>query len=383
MKIMKVGLATTAVILVCLIGLYFSGVGGQIMFWTISNFYKPDHEFDPAVAARKPDYSNTENWAALPGKQDPADMIPAGIGDMDIQGSAPVDVFFIHPTGFLQGTSWTSPMIVESGTEENTSWMLANQASAFNGCCNIYAPRYREASIFAYLGSTEEERDAVLGFAYEDVAEAFVYFLREYSEGRPFIVASHSQGTHHAKRLLKEKIDNTPLADRLVAAYIIGSVLISISEEYLNSMTDIGACNNASDSGCIVHWDTYGDAGDTASRPEQVSLCTNPISWTTDEIMAPANLNKGAVPISGKYNVNFNGDDLPLKEEFAPLKKPIPGHTWAQCREGTLFVADQKGTVFDVMAFGGEKSYHGLDYALFYMDIRENAKLRVNTFLNK
>jgi len=310
-------------------------------------------------------------------------MIPAGIDARDLQGSAPVDVFFIHPTGYLQGTSWTSPMVVESGTEENTSWMMANQASAYNGCCNIYAPRYREASIFSYLGTTDEERDAVHALAYQDVAAAFEYFLREYNDGRPFIIASHSQGTHHARRLLKERIDNTPLAKKLVAAYMIGSVMIPISEQYLQSMSDIGACKTATDVGCIIHWDTYGDGGVEALRPEPPSLCTNPLSWTTDENRVAAEFNKGAVPISGKYNMNFSGDDAPSNVALTPLGKPIPKHTWAQCRNGTLYVADQKGTVFNDMASGGEKSYHGLDYALFYMDIRENAKLRVNTFLNQ
>jgi hypothetical protein len=382
-KTIKVGLITLAVIFVCLIGLYFSGVGGRITFWAISTFYSPDHEFDPSLAAPRPDYRKLENWAALPGKEDPADMIPGGIDAEDIQGRAPVDVFFIHPTGYLQGASWTSPMIVESGTEENTSWMMANQASAFNGCCNIYAPRYREASIFSYLGTREEERDAVHAFAYQDVEQAFEYFLREYNDGRPFIVASHSQGTHHARRLLKNRIDNTPLAEKLVAAYIIGSVMIPISKEYLSSLTDIGACTTATDLGCVVHWDTYGDGGDTAIRPEPPSLCTNPISWTTDEDRAPADQNKGAVPISGQYNMNFSGDDLPLNIGLTPLGEPMPGHTWAQCRDGTLYVPDQRGTVFNAVATPGEKSYHGLDYALFYMDIRENAKLRVNTFLNR
>ncbi len=382
-KAIRVSLIGLAVLLVVLIGLYFSGTGARLMFWAVTTFYSPDHEFDASLAVPRPDYSKSENWAALPDKQDPADMIPAGIDARDLQGSAPVDVFFIHPTGYLQGTSWTSPMVVESGTEENTSWMMANQASAYNGCCNIYAPRYREASIFSYLGTTDEERDAVHALAYQDVAAAFEYFLREYNDGRPFIIASHSQGTHHARRLLKERIDNTPLAKKLVAAYMIGSVMIPISEQYLQSMSDIGACKTATDVGCIIHWDTYGDGGDEALRPEPPSLCTNPLSWTTDENRVAAEFNKGAVPISGKYNMNFSGDDAPSNVALTPLGKPIPKHTWAQCRNGTLYVADQKGTVFNDMASGGEKSYHGLDYALFYMDIRENAKLRVNTFLNQ
>ena len=78
--------------------------------------------------------------------------------------------------------------------------------------------RYRQANIFAYFRGDEIRKQA-LGFAYQDVLRAFQYFLQHRSQGRPFVIASHSQGTHHGTRLLEEVIDGTPLAQRLVAAY--------------------------------------------------------------------------------------------------------------------------------------------------------------------
>ena len=110
----------------------------------ISFLFGPDHDFDPARAVAAPDYANESTWAALPSKADEADLVPAGIDAHGDQANAPVDAFFIHPTGYLRGASWNSPIDLESATEENTRWMLANQASAFNGCCRVYAPRYRE-----------------------------------------------------------------------------------------------------------------------------------------------------------------------------------------------------------------------------------------------
>jgi hypothetical protein len=68
---------------------------------------------------------------------------------------------------------------------------MANQASVFNGCCDVYAPRYREAAIHVFFGDAAR-RDAVLGFAYQDVERAFDYFLEHFSNGRPFVIASHS-----------------------------------------------------------------------------------------------------------------------------------------------------------------------------------------------
>jgi len=121
----------------------------------------------------------------------------------------------------------------------------------------------------------------------------------------------------------------------------------------------------------------YGQFGEG----EETSLCTNPLSWTVDEEMVTAQLSQGAVAITVPYNIDFSKENTPLGVAFDSLEAPIAKHTWAQCRNGALFVADQKGTVFDAMATGGQKNYHGLDYALFYMDIRNNAKQRVAAFL--
>ena len=112
----------------------------------------------------------------------------------------------------MNGAEWNSPLDANSQTEENTKWMLANQASSFNGCCAIYAPRYREASIFRYISATPDLYKKAGDFAYVDVDRAFTYFLEHYSKGRPFIIASHSQGTEHGFNLIRRRIDGTPLA---------------------------------------------------------------------------------------------------------------------------------------------------------------------------
>jgi hypothetical protein len=44
------------------------------------------------------DYSDENNWAALPSKKDAADRVPIGSPFKDEQASAKADVFFIHPT---------------------------------------------------------------------------------------------------------------------------------------------------------------------------------------------------------------------------------------------------------------------------------------------
>ena len=340
-------------------------------------FSGPDHVFDPSRAVAQLDYSKNSSWAALPLMKDEADMIPVGESGID-QNNSPVDVFFVHPTGYLKGDYWTDPLEEKSATMENTQWMMANQASAYNGCCSVYAPHYRQASIYSYFGS-DELRAEVHNFVYQDVKKSFEYFIDNFSNGRPFIIASHSQGTHHSIRLLAEEIDSSDLYPRMVGAYIIGGM---ISKDWMSSMENIGVCESAEQLGCLVHWDTMNVAQINKDMPlYSNNICVNPISWKNEGSLSELQDAKGAVPVSGEFVLEFSGDDGPTDQIFTPLEAPLKKYVQAQCKDGALFASDQTGTRFQTFS-GSGGNYHGLDSALFYMDIRENAKLKASTYLN-
>ena len=340
-------------------------------------FGGPDHPFNPNDAVPQLDYSKEGSWASLPFIQDEADLIPAGEEGAD-QLNSKVDVFFVHPTGYLKGDNWTDPLEDQSATKENPQWMMANQASVYNGCCSIYAPHYRQASIYSYFG-TDELREEVHAFVYQDVKKSFEYFINNFSNGRPFILASHSQGTHHSIRLLAEEIDGTDLYSRMVGAYIIGG---EVSKDWMNGMSDISICDSSTQLGCLVHWDTKNVTQLNKDMPRyKNNICVNPITWKNDGSLSNLSDAKGAVYVSGEFAVDLIGDDGPKGEIFGPLESPLEQYVQAQCKNGILFASDQTGTRFQ--AFGGSLwDYHGLDYALFYMDIRENAKLKVQTYLD-
>jgi len=364
--------AIVVVILAAAATIYFTGSIGRV----VALVFGPHHGWDLKYKAPAPDYADAAAWAALPGKPGPADHVPAGV---EPSPSDPkVDVFFIHPTGYMNGADWNSPLDPNSQTEENTRWMMANQASVFNGCCAVYAPRFREASIFRYVDAKPELYKKSGDFAYADVDRAFTYFLEHYSKGRPFIIASHSQGTEHGFNLIKRRIDGTPLASRLVAAYLIGG---GITDKEADALKTVHVCASPTDLHCIIHWATYGEGANPVRDDTKDKLvCVNPLTWLRDGPLAPASLNKGSVPPSGKFQFNFWGSDKSTGVQFPPLAAPIKAHTTAECRGGFLFAQDQKGTVFGRLAIAG-KNYHGLDYALFAMDIRENAQARVAAYL--
>tara|TARA_B110000003_G_scaffold50620_1_gene49671 strand:- start:2452 stop:3612 length:1161 start_codon:yes stop_codon:yes gene_type:complete len=341
-------------------------------------FGGPDHSFDSDDAVPQLDYSKESSWASLPSILDEADLIPAGEEGAD-QLNSEVDVFFVHPTGYLKAHYWTDPLEEESATKENTQWMMANQASAYNGCCSIYAPHYRQASIYSYFGS-DDLREEVHSFVYQDVKKSFEYFIQNYSNGRPFIIASHSQGTHHSIRLLAEEIDGSDLYPRMVGAYIIGG---EISKDWMEAMNDISVCDSAIQLGCLVHWDTMNMTHLNKKRMLRYknNVCVNPITWRDEGPLSDLADAKGAVYISGQFAIDFSGDDGPKGETFGPLEAPLKKYIQAECKNGILFASDQTGTRFQTFT-GSGGNYHGLDYALFYMDIRENAKLKVSTYLN-
>ena len=385
MKVLKVFLAfaVTIIITAIITFIYLKSTGKdqKLLIFTVSMLLQPKQAFDPSTMALAPDYTLPSNWLSLPQRIDEADFLPEGVKGGVNDGNAEADVFYIHGTGYLNNQTWTSPLIANSATVDNARFSLANEASIFNGCCNIYAPHFRETSMLTYMALSPEKRDIILDAVYHDVSRAFNHFIANFNNERPIIIASHSQGTHLAIRLLKDIDLNHKIAQRIVAAYLIGSGPVSLHPAYINTLNHFTICKKAKDIGCIVHWDTYGENGKEKlfSSPEQ-SICVNPLSWEDNQRKASAKLNQGAAPISGVYTMKLVGDDLSDNVIFEPPQAVMAEYSWAQCRGGFLYVADQTGTEYEKLGKLPDKSYHGLDFPLFHTNIRTNAILRVNQF---
>jgi len=340
-------------------------------------------DFDPIKAPPAPDYAQESAWAALPDKENAATRLPDGLAEAPSPARDLVDVFYIHPTGYFGRGNWNATVGLEADYSIPTSVMLAGQASAFNGCGRIYAPEYRQATLFAfiepYVAPRRTDGFQALDLAYSDIARAFDYFIEHYSRGRPFIIVSHSQGSTHALRLLAEKVDNTPLYSRLIAAYVIGC---GMPKDFFERVYhNIKPCVSSTQTGCVIAWDTIRE-GKRVPRfgfhhyPEgweflrgKETFCVNPLTWDSTTDRAPASTHEGALlvrMVSGR-----------VRSDRCEFKGVSPHHTWAQCHEGRLWVADQSGTVFR-SALG---VYHVFDFSLFWMNIRENARTRTETYL--
>ncbi len=307
-----------------------------------------------------PDYSLSSSWAALPELKDSADCVPGEGGLTDDQHIADADVFFIHPTSYLKHTElssgWNADINDMQINLETDKGAIKNQASAFNGAGRIYAPRYRQAFIYSYFEGGKENGHKALNLAYEDVRNAFDFYLQNFNHGRPFIIASHSQGTTHAIRLMQEFIDGKALSEKMVAAYIIGM------DVYDTIFTSLKPCENANEVNCYVTWRTYAVAYYPPGyvMPARLAVCTNPLNWKITDEYATKELNMGGILW------NFN--------------KKIANICDAQVGDGVLRIHEPR---FPGRLFFNFKNYHIVDYNLFYFNIRENAINRVAKLTKK
>lgn len=326
----------------------------MLFFMALRAYMKPASTFSETVAPSAPDYSKPEHWAALPNREDAADFTPEGVTDG--QADATVDVFFVHPTTYLNSAGWNAPMGYEPADNWVKSAVLPGQASAFNGSTRVYAPHYRQAQIYSFMALEDGGIDA-LELAYTDIAAAFEHYLAEYNNGRPFIVAGHSQGALHSRWLLERRLSGTPLVKDLVAAYPVGYTMRA--DELLVSMPDIPVCDSAAQSGCLVTWNTISD-GYQALLPTQGSVCVNPLTWTLDGTRAGFTENAGGLSIVSKA--------------------VIPGVADAQCENGMLHVSEIRTDIYDDLPNMGKGNHHLLDYALYWTNIRMNVSERIEVF---
>lgn len=130
-------------------GLFFTATACTVL----SSCLVPSRSFEKYVPPAAPDYSLERNWSALPTKKDSADFIIPGSGLTDNQSTAHVDVFFIHPTLYFRGKGWNAEVNDVSTNNLVDRTTILKQASVFNGSCKVYAPRYRQATLYSFADS--------------------------------------------------------------------------------------------------------------------------------------------------------------------------------------------------------------------------------------
>ncbi|WP_334655752.1 DUF3089 domain-containing protein [Sphingomonas panaciterrae] len=337
--------------------------GSDLVRW----YYKPKVAFEQQPALQENEYDRADMWLARPDRTgNPALWTPAGYQPRTTPGGPAV--FFIHPTSYLSADHWNAPLDDEEANAR-AALFLRGQASVFNEVGEIWAPRYRQATFGSFLTNAAHAQRA-LELAYGDIQAAFAAFLREIGPERPMILAGHSQGALHLTHLLKDQVAGTPLARRVVAAYVVGW---PVSRS--NDLPALGLpeCTRADQHGCLLSWESFAEPADPAlvidtydsstafdGKPRRGStlVCTNPLTGTANAA-APATANAGTL---------FPSEDLASASIEA-------GKVPARCGDRGLLLIGEGPDVGPYVLPGN--NYHVYDYSLFWANVRQDAARRV------
>ena len=331
---------------------------GAIVGWVST----PSIPFQEATPPPPTDYALESSWAALPQESSRAQEVPPGVQPGDPELTHLVDVFYIHPTTYFWRWHWNAP--IDGWLSQTiTGVTMAGSASPFNGAGRIYAPRYRQLTLSGF--NIPESRTGGLDVAYQDIRNAFEYFLANYNDDRPIILAGHSQGSRLILRLLTEFFGPGVLRDRLIAAYPIGTWVHTDPET--KTAYGLPVCEDAAQTGCVISWRTYARGSSSAlslppKQKKRIDLCVNPLTWQANSTPAPASDNLGSIP-------------LPLFSQ----SRPQPDLVGAQCEKGVLYINPPKGFWYELASRKG--NYHAYDVELFFVNVRDNAIERSRKWL--
>ena len=222
--------------------------------------------------------------------------------------------------------------------------------SLYSDRLNYFSPFYRQVSMQSW--ATMETALARIPLALSDVRSSWDYYLKHLNQGRPFILAGFSQGSHAVMDLMKTMPDS--VAKRMVAVYVIG---YRVTPDDLKQCRYIRPAKGADDTGvtiCFNSVKTPEGAIDVVSGDNQLYI--NPVSWRTDTVSTPFIL----------YGKRRN-DTLSVRCD----------------PESRLLIVDGYKDDYVLPVIGKKGNYHHMELRFYYPHIRKNMADRVKAFLRK
>jgi hypothetical protein len=296
-------------------------------------------------------YADASNWLARPS-----------------QILHDADVFYLYPTTVAPDAPLVSTIfdeVMRAGAQN----AFNNQATAFETVANIFAPFYKQVNF--ELAPPEELFNLQRKASRESVFLALDYYFENLNNGRPFFLAGHSQGAASLTFVLEEYMVQHPERyENMIAAYMIGN---APTRDWLATNPHIRFAEGADDIGVVISWNTEapGNIGQPSFVIPEGSVAINPLNWRTDETYAGVEENLGSF----------------LPNENGVFRLVIPGIADARVdvARGSVISESVDPAVYSMPAgaaiFFGAESYHQWDFEYYYLNIRENARLRMNRFL--
>jgi hypothetical protein len=298
----------------------------------------------------KNDYGDGKTWLCRPGRQDACAVdltttVVVANGKLARETwtsnpNAPIDCFYVYPTVSNDPTPNSD---MEAGPEELS--VIKSQFARFASQCRVYAPLYRQITLTALRAGIAGKPMAIdRALAYNDVVDAWKYYLEHDNKGRGVVLIGHSQGSGVLTQLIRNEIDGKPVQSRLVSALLLGwNLAVPRGKDVGGAFQHIPLCHSASQTGCVI---TYASFRATAPPPansrfgrvpgeDMVSSCTNPaaLGGGSGELHA-------YLASTGRGN-GASLDPKPWVTPPQPINTPfvsVPGMLTAEC------VSNDKGT---------------------------------------
>jgi hypothetical protein len=299
----------------------------------------------PSEAPPKPnDYSDPKTWLCRPGGKDACAIdhtttIVAADGKLaketwSADPNAPIDCFYVYPTISTDPTP-NSDMNPDPA-ELN---VIKQQFARFASKCKPYAPMYRQVTLVGLRKMLAPGAANTLdtGLQYDDVKDAWNYYLKNDNKGRGVVLVAHSQGSFILNRLIKEEIDGKPVQSKMISAILLGTVIaVPKGKDVGGSFQHVPLCKSASQIGCVI---TYASFRSTilppanslfgkVTDPNMVAACTNPAALAGGSGELHAYLDR-----TGR-TITSNTPAKPWVTPEQPIDTPfvsVPGLLTAEC----------------------------------------------------
>lgn len=305
------------------------------------------------------DYSQKKNWYLIP------------------EITKDVDTFYIYATEyFLESLEEGAPDLATLDNAEMLQGVAEEymtQASVFAEATNVFMPYYRQCGMRIMKSAwkaTGNVDAAISGMPYDDITAALDHYFENYNQGRPFIIAGHSQGAAMTKLVLKRYFKEHPERyGRMVAAYAIG---YSFTTDELEAFPHMKFATGETDTGVIVSWNTEGKGNVEMNVQTAVllpnALSINPLNWKLDDTYAPASENLGSLVLNERTGA-LEIADIGADAQIVPGRGVVVTKAAGQ-------PMDEVSAKISTEYFGPD-GRHGDDYTLFYNNIKANVAKRV------
>jgi len=350
----KFGIAIPLLLVVLLVGMV-AGCGS-------SSSGKPSTSVPATNGQGVPNYANSSNWLSLPAKT-----------------TKKVDVFYLGDTTY-QKPNASAPNICainDAKMRAGAKAKFSASATAFAPFANIYSPYYRQSDASVLLLPHAQQSAIIAGIPTHDGLSAFDYYIKHLNQGRPFIMAGHSQGSNVTINLLAQYMKKNPdVYKRMIAAYVIG---YSITPDYLAQNPELKFATGPDDTGVIISYNTEAPVL-KGTNPVVLpgAMAINPITWTRAETLAPASQNLGGIsvnPQTGYAVVDALGNPVKVMNYADAQVNTARGVVICSTADPSQLAPGNQLVANGV--------YHPFDYPFYYFDINANAANRVAHYLKK